>query len=109
MNPSSDEKRLPLAASPKYPWRSYSPLRTHDFVAGPFPRSARRVRVFICRSCGRRFQFDEDARTTRAVGRDGCSPLQSAVNIRWLSEPCAGRRRASDAEDFKRVKASHGR
>lgn len=109
MNSTNIRKRPPLQASPKYPWRSYSPLRTHDFIEGLFPESSRPLRVFICRSCDRRFKFDKDTHTTWAIGRDErLSPLHGTVNTRWLSEPCAGRRRQADEEDFKRIKASHG-
>lgn len=62
-------------------------------------------RVFVCRSCDRRFKFDSVTFTTWAIARDeNLSPLQDAVSSRWLSEKCIGQRRDGDEADFKRIK-----
>jgi hypothetical protein len=99
MNNSRNRGRQPpLVASPKYPWRSYSPLRTHDFIVAP-SESPSHLRVFVCRKCDRRFKFNAGDHTTWAVARDAnSSALQDAVNTRWLSEPCVGRREADEAD-----------
>ncbi len=100
MNSRNRGTQPTLPASPKYPWRSYSPLRTHDFIEAFFPESPPPLRVFICRSCDRRFKFDASDHTTWAVARDeNLSALQDAVNTRWLSEPCAGRRETDEADN----------
>jgi hypothetical protein len=97
----------PLQASLKYPWRSYRPLRTHDFVEGLPSRRPSPHTVFVCRRCDRRFKFDPDTRATWAVGRDAdFSDLEDAVTARWVAEPCLGKRQKSDDEDFKRTKHS---
>jgi hypothetical protein len=102
-------KSPPAQLSPKYPWRSYSPLRTHDFVEGIF-KSSPSLRFFVCRRCDRRFRFDPDEHTTWAVGTDeNLSALHSAANRRWLSEQCVGQRSEVDREDSKRIKGSRAR
>jgi hypothetical protein len=104
MNPRNRKNTPPLTASPKYPWRSYSPLRTHDFIEEIIPQTSPPLRVFICQSCDRRFKFDAVDHTTWAVASDAkLSALQEAVNRRWLAEPCAGRRNP-DSEDYKLIK-----
>lgn len=106
MDTRNRKKAPPLTASPKYPWRSYSPLRTHDFTEEILSHTSPPLRVFICRSCDRRFKFDAFDHTTWAVASDAkFSALQEAVNRRWLSEPCTGRRNP-DSADFKLIKGA---
>ena len=90
---------------PKYPWKSYSPLRTHEFDDGVSTQGPEPGVLFICRSCSRRFKFDSIARRTWAVG-EGRSylALQDAVSRRWVSESCSGEPNEDDAEDSKQVK-----
>ena len=89
---------------PKYPWRSYSPLRTHDFEDGILLKGREPRRLFVCRTCLRRFKYDSWARTTWAVGKaQGFPPLENSVNNRWISERCAGGPGREDEEDSKRT------
>lgn len=107
---SRDRREAPsLVASPKYPWRSYSPLRTHDFIEAPPSGSSPPLRVFICRSCDRSFKFDVGARMTWAIAKDErLSALQDAVNRRWLSETCVGRSDTNEADRKLIKKARSG-
>lgn len=92
----------PLEASPKYPWRSYSTLRTHDFIE-LFPgERLKPLRFFVCRSCDRRFKFDPDRRTTRAIA-ESLSELHDSVASRWLAERCTGQRSPADERDATKV------
>lgn len=107
MNPIAVLGVPPLQLSPKYPWRSYSTLRTHDFIEEAFAEDLRPLRVFVCRSCSRRFTFDSETRVTWAIAADEKrSALQNGVSSRWLSEHCAGRRSAADEKHSKRIKLS---
>jgi hypothetical protein len=90
--------------SPRYPWRSYSVLRTHDFVELA-PGAGEQARLFLCRACARAFKFDASLRRTWAVTRDGRhAPLPRAVSERWVAERCTGRQRAGDDEVVRRVR-----
>jgi hypothetical protein len=90
---------------PKYPWKSYSPLRTHEFDDGVFRDGVDPGHLFVCRNCHRRFKFDSGAHRTWAVGKGRrYLPLQDAVSGRWISEPCSGGPNAKDEEDSARVK-----
>ena len=92
---------------PKYPWKSYSPLRTHDFGDTVFRDGEEPGDLFVCRTCERRFKFDSDAHRTWAVGKGRSSPaLHDSVSSRWISEPCSGVPSAKDADDSKRLKPS---
>jgi hypothetical protein len=90
---------------PKYPWRSYSPLRTHDFDDGVPLKGREPGQLFICRNCQRRFKYDSSMHATWAVGK---APrflgLDSSVTRRWLSEGCAGGPSHADEDDSKRIK-----
>jgi len=90
---------------PKYPWRFYSPLRTHDFDDGVLLKGREPGQLFVCRNCLRRFKYDSWAHTTWAVGKGrGFSALESSVSSRWLSEYCAGGPSHADEQDSKRTK-----
>ena len=87
---------------PKYPWKPYSPLRTHDFDEGLALEGGD---LFVCKTCGRRFKFNREAHRTWAVGDGkGYLPLQDSVSSRWIAEPCSGGPNARDVQDSKRVK-----
>ena len=91
---------------PKYPWKSYSPLRTHDFADGVFLDGPEPGDLFVCRNCHRRFKFDSDVHRTWAVGKGrSYLPLHDAVSSRWISEPCSGGPNEKDKEDSKRLKS----
>jgi hypothetical protein len=80
-------------------WKSYDPLRTHDFGAG-FLNVSEVGQLFICRNCHRGFKYDPGTQRTWAIGRDKrCSALESSVNRRWLAEPCAGGPTDFDQQD----------
>lgn len=92
---------------PKYPWKSYSPLRTHDFDDAVFHDGHEPGNLFICRNCHRRFKFDSDEHRTWAVGKGrSYLALKDAVTSRWISEPCSGGPNKTDAEDSKRLKSA---
>jgi len=94
-----------LEPAPKYPWRAYSPLRTHDFVDESRSKDSSE-RVFACRSCGRRFMYDPSMHETWAIAADAkSSPLQSAVSSRWIAQRCLGKWVESDEKDRRRIKA----
>ena len=89
----------------KYPWKSYSPLRTHDFDDGVLVKGRQPGQLFICRNCRRRFKFDAAERRTWAVaGGRGFPALQDAVSSRWVAEFCTGGPSAHDEDDSKRIK-----
>jgi hypothetical protein len=89
----------------KYPWKSYSPLRTHDFDDGVLVNGGQPGQLFVCRNCGRRFKFDSTARRTWAVGKGRSFPaLQDAITSRWISEACTGGPNEHDESDSKRIK-----
>ena len=91
---------------PKYPWRMYSPLRTHEFDDGVSLKGQEPGQLFVCRTCGRRFKYDAVAHTTWAVGKgQGYSALQSSVTSRWITEYCAGNPSRADEEDSKRFRS----
>ncbi len=91
---------------PKYPWRSYNPLRTHDFDDGVLLKGREPGRLFVCRNCLRRFKYDATERRTWAVGNGRSFPaLESSVNTRWVLEGCTGGPGESDQEDSKRLRA----
>jgi len=91
---------------PKYPWRSYSPLRTHDFDEGVLLNGREPGMLFVCRNCLRRFKYDSSEHRTWAVGKArGFSALESSVSARWLSEVCAGGPSSTDEEDSKRIRS----
>jgi hypothetical protein len=91
---------------PKYPWRFYSPLRTHDFGDGVLLKGREPGRLFVCRNCLRRFKYDSSAHTTWAVGKArGFPALDSSVSSRWISEQCTGGPAHEDEEDSKRTVA----
>jgi len=90
---------------PKYPWRSYSPLRTHDFDDGLVVKGREPGQLFVCRNCQRRFKYDSSMHETWAVGKArSFLALESAVSLRWISEGCAGGPSLADEDDSKRVK-----
>ena len=92
---------------PKYPWKSYSPLRTHDFDEGLLTEGSQPGVLFVCRNCSRRFKFDSMARRTWAVGEgNNYLALQDAVSRRWISETCSGGPNDGDAADSKRIKVA---
>jgi hypothetical protein len=89
----------------KYPWKSYSPLRTHDFDDGVPLNGSQPGQLFVCRNCGRRFKFDSEARRTWAVGKGrSFLALQDTISSRWISEACAGGPNEHDESDSKRIK-----
>jgi len=91
---------------PKYPWRFYSPLRTHDFDDGVPLKGREPGQLFVCRNCGRRFKYDSVAHLTWAVGKGReFSALASSVSSRWISEQCAGGPSRTDEEDSKRLRS----
>ena len=97
---------------PKYPWKNYSPLRTHDFDEGVAHNGVQPGVLFVCRNCLRRFKFDPGAHTTWAVGApsDDFLALRDSVTRRWVSEWCSGGPATGDAEDSKQIKlAVHSR
>ena len=90
---------------PKYPWRDYSPLRTHDFDDGVRLKGREPGELFICRKCRRRFKYEPETRITWAVGNDrSYSALQDAVSSRWVSEPCPLAPNPADREDSRRLR-----
>lgn len=90
---------------PKYPWKSYSPLRTHDFDEAVFVDGNQPGQLFVCRNCGRRFKFDSGEHRTWAVGKGQTfAALQDAISSRWISEACAGGPNKHDENDSKRIK-----
>ena len=96
---------------PKYPWKPYSPLRTHDFDDGVFHDGEEPGNLFVCRNCHRRFKFDPYEHRTWAVGNAGSSylALQDAVTRRWISETCSGGPNKTDTQDSKRLKSAAAR
>jgi hypothetical protein len=89
---------------PKYPWRFYHPLWTHDFGDGILLKGREPGRLFVCRNCFRRFKYDSLAHRTWAVGKAlSFPPLENSVNSRWMSEQCAGGPGHEDEEDSKRT------
>ena len=108
-NGATHAKPAFLEESPRYPWRSYSLLRTHDFVEMFREAGAQPFRFFECRTCGRRFRFDSESRLTRAIAQDPkLSELHASVSSRWLAERCAGRRTEADEQDAKKLKRRAG-
>lgn len=98
---------LSLRPAPKYPWRTYSALRTHDFVDESDDDADATRRVFACRTCGRRFMYDAEMHETWAIAEDAQkTPLQEAVSSRWVAQRCAGKRLEADREDSRRVKTT---
>lgn len=90
--------------SPRYPWRSYSVLRTHDFVELA-PGDGEPARLFLCRTCARAFKFDPSLRRTWAVAREGRHvALPRAASERWVAERCTGERRAGDDDVARRAR-----
>ena len=90
---------------PKYPWKTYSPLRTHEFEDGIPLDGAQPGQLFECKNCGRRFKFDREEHRTWAVGKGrSYLALHDSISSRWIAEPCSGGPNANDAEDSKRVK-----
>lgn len=99
----------PIVAAPKYPWRVHSPLRTHDFVDESDDHGPMGMRVFACRSCGRRFMYDPGMHETWAIARDAkSSPLQDSVSSRWVAQRCTGKVIPADEKDAKRIKVARG-
>jgi len=91
---------------PKYPWRFYSPLRTHDFDDGVALKGREPGQLFVCRNCGRRFKYDAETHVTWAVGKGrNFSALDRAVSLRWITEQCAGGPSGADEDDSKRLKS----
>jgi hypothetical protein len=81
-------------------WKSYNPLRSHDFGKGRFLGTPEPGQLFVCRNCYRAFRYDPRTQRTWAVGRDECcSALEDSVNRRWLSEDCAGGPSDFDEQD----------
>jgi len=90
---------------PKYPWKTYSPLRTHDFDDGVSMNGAQPGDLYVCKNCGRRFKFDRDMHRTWAVGTgQRYLALHDSISSRWIAESCSGGPNANDAEDSKRIK-----
>jgi hypothetical protein len=90
---------------PKYPWRVYSPLRTHDFDDGVQLKGREPGELYICRKCLRRFKFDSLGRVTWAVAKDReYSALETSISNRWISEQCAQAPGPADEEDSRRVR-----
>jgi hypothetical protein len=88
----------------QYLWKSYDPLRSHDFGEGRFLDTSEPGQLFICRNCYRAFKYDPRTERTWAVGRDErCSPLDGPVNQRWLAEHCAGGPSDFDGQDSQQL------
>jgi hypothetical protein len=90
---------------PKYPWQSYSPLRTHDFDDGLPVKGKEPGQLFVCRNCQRRFKYDSSTHTTWAVGKPrSFLALEGSISRRWVGEWCAGGPNVADEADSKRTK-----
>jgi hypothetical protein len=90
----------------EYPWKGYSPLRSHDFSEGHSSSPFEPGQLFTCRNCYRGFKYDPRTQKTWAVGRDErCSPLDSSVNRRWLAEDCPGGPSDWDEDDSMRFES----